>query len=130
MLTTGIRTPIGIKISGRRLKRNRKKKKIGLHVEKVMSGIEGTECFAERVTGGFFLDFDFNREALARHGISIQQAQNSLSIALGGRNITTTIEGRDRYSVNVRYAQAFRQNKEQIRRDFDRFSKGTSSTFI
>lgn len=114
MLTTGIRTPIGIKISGGDLKEI---EKIGLHVEKVMSGIEGTRSvFAERVTGGFFLDFDFNREALARHGISIQQAQNSLSIALGGRNITTTIEGRDRYSVNVRYARAFRQNKEQIRR--------------
>ncbi|MCH2533419.1 MAG: efflux RND transporter permease subunit [Bdellovibrionales bacterium] len=72
--------------------------------------------FAERVTGGYFLDFNFNREALARHGISIKQAHDSVAKALGGRNVTTAIEGRERYSVNVRYARAFRQNKEHIRR--------------
>ena len=114
MLTTGIRTPIGIKISGGDLK---KIEQIGLQIEKIISEVPGTRSvFAERVTGGFFFDFNFNREALARHGISIQQAQNSLATALGGRNVTTTVEGRERYSVNIRYARAFRQNKEHIRR--------------
>ncbi|MCB0407868.1 MAG: efflux RND transporter permease subunit [Bdellovibrionales bacterium] len=114
MLTTGIRTPIGIKISGSDLKEI---ERIGLKIEKIISKVEGTRSvFAERITGGFFLDFNFNREALARHGISIKQAQDSLATALGGKNITTTVEGRERYAVNVRYARAFRQNKEHIRR--------------
>ncbi len=114
MLTTGIRTPIGIKISGGDLKQI---EKIGLKLEKIISEIDGTRSvFAERVAGGYFFDFNFNREALARHGISIESAQRILSTALGGANVTTTVEGRERYSVNVRYARAFRQNKEDIRR--------------
>ncbi|MCB0420233.1 MAG: efflux RND transporter permease subunit, partial [Bdellovibrionales bacterium] len=114
MLTTGIRTPIGIKISGDDLEEI---ERIGLEIEKIMSELEGTRSvFAERVTGGFFVDFNFNREALARHGISIKQAQDSLVTALGGRNVTTTVEGRERHTVNIRYARAFRQNKEHIRR--------------
>tara|TARA_B100001248_G_scaffold227481_1_gene185941 strand:- start:5618 stop:8881 length:3264 start_codon:yes stop_codon:yes gene_type:complete len=114
MLTTGIRTPIGIKISGSSLKEI---EKIGIEIEKVVSGIEGTRSvFAERVAGGYFYDFNFNREALARHGISIENAQKILSTALGGMNVTSTVEGRERYSVNVRYARAFRQNKADILR--------------
>lgn len=114
MLTTGIRTPIGIKISGSDINQI---EKIGIEIEKIVNQIEGTRSvFAERVAGGFFFDFNFNREALARHGISIQQAQSTLTTALGGRNVTTAVEGRERYSVNVRYARAFRQNKEDIRR--------------
>lgn len=114
MLTTGIRTPIGIKISGDNLEEIAR---IGLEIEKIISQVKGTRSvFAERVTGGYFLDFNFNREALARHGISIKQAHDSVATALGGRNVTTAIEGRERYSVNVRYARAFRQNKEHIRR--------------
>lgn len=114
MLTTGIRTPIGIKISGNDLKEI---ERVGLQIEKIISDVPGTRSvFAERVTGGFFLDFNFNRESLARHGISVKQAQDSLATALGGMNVTTAVEGRERYSVNVRYARAFRQNKEHIRR--------------
>ncbi|MCB0365465.1 MAG: efflux RND transporter permease subunit [Bdellovibrionaceae bacterium] len=114
MLTTGIRTPIGIKISGGDLK---KIEEIGIKLEGIVGGLSGTRSvFAERVTGGFFFDFNFNREALARHGISIQKAQETLATALGGKNVTTTVEGRERYSVNVRYARAFRQSKEEIRR--------------
>lgn len=114
MLTTGIRTPIGIKISGSDINEI---EKIGTEVEKIISGVPQTRSvFAERVAGGFFFDFNFNREALARHGISIAQAQAGLATALGGKNVTTTVEGRERYSVNVRYARAFRQNKEDIRR--------------
>lgn len=114
MLTTGIRTPIGIKVLGSDLKEI---EGLGVKIEKIISGIEGTRSvFAERVTGGFFFDFNFNRAALARHGISINQAQETLATALGGRNVTTTVEGRERYSVNVRYARGFRQNKEDIKR--------------
>ena len=114
MLTTGIRTPIGIKVSGSDLKEI---ERLGVKIEKIMSEVEGLRSvFAERVSGGFFFDFNFNRVALARHGISINQAQETLATALGGRNVTTTIEGRERYSVNVRYARGFRQNKEDIKR--------------
>jgi|TARA_B100000749_G_scaffold280077_2_gene274673 Cu(I)/Ag(I) efflux system membrane protein CusA/SilA len=114
MLTTGIRTPIGIKIAGSDLNEI---ERIGMKLEKIISQVEGTRSvFAERVAGGYFFDFNFNREALARHGISIQSAQKILSTALGGANVTTTVEGRERYSVNVRYARAFRQNKEDIQR--------------
>ena len=122
MLTTGIRTPIGIKISGSDIKEI---ERIGIKVEKIVHQIEGTRSvFAERVAGGFFFDFNFNREALARHGISIQQAHFTLATALGGRNVTTAVQGRERYSVNVRYARAFRQNKEDIRRILLDSSKG------
>lgn len=114
MLTTGIRTPIGIKISGSDINQI---EKIGIEIEKIINQIDGTRSvFAERVASGFFFDFNFNREALARHGISIWQAQSTLAMALGGKNITTAVQGRERYSVNVRYARAFRQNKEDIRR--------------
>ena len=114
MLTTGIRTPVGIKVSGSDLKEI---ERIGVEVEKIINKIDGVRSvFAERVTGGFFFDFNFNREALARHGISINQAQEILTTALGGKNVTTTVEGRERYSVNVRYARGFRQNKEDIKR--------------
>ncbi len=114
MLTTGIRTPIGIKVSGAKIEEI---ERIGIEVEKIMSDVKGTRSvFAERVAGGFFFDFNFNREALARHGISINQAQTTLATALGGKNVTTTVEGRERYSVNVRYARAFRQNKDHIKK--------------
>ncbi|MBN22447.1 MAG: CusA/CzcA family heavy metal efflux RND transporter [Bdellovibrionaceae bacterium] len=114
MLTTGIRTPIGIKVSGGNLSEI---EKIGLKLEEILPSVEGTRSvFAERVTGGFFFDVDFDRAALARHGITIDEAQKTLSAALGGMNVTTTVEGRERYSVNVRYARAFRQNKSDIKR--------------
>lgn len=112
MLTTGIRTPIGIKVSGGDLK---ELERIGVQIEKLLQDLPHTRSvFAERVTGGFFFDFIFNREELARHGISIKMAHNEVATALGGKNVTTTVEGRERYSVNVRYSRAFRQNKEDI----------------
>jgi len=112
MLTTGIRTPIGIKISGDNLK---ELESIGVQVEKVLNDFPNTRSvFAERVTGGFFFDFVFDRAALARHGISIKEAHNTVATAMGGRNLTTTVEGRERYTVNLRYARAFRQNKKDI----------------
>lgn len=114
MLTTGIRTPIGIKISGGDLK---ELERIGVELEKIVTDLPGTRSvFAERVTGGFFFDFIFNRESLARHGISVKKAHDTLSTALGGKNVTTVVDGRERYSVNLRYARGYRQNKEDIKR--------------
>lgn len=114
MLTTGIRTPIGIKVKGEDLKVI---EEIAVELETLIREVEGVRSvFAERVVGGNFLDINFNREALARHGISIDSAQRILSAAMGGTNVTTTVEGRERYSVNVRYGRAFRQEKEDIRR--------------
>lgn len=114
MLSTGIRTPIGIKISGSDLYEI---EKIGAKIESELKSVKGTRSvFSERVVGGFFFDFNFNREALARHGLSVREAQETLATALGGKNITTTVNGRERYSVNVRYARAFRQNKEDLQR--------------
>ncbi len=114
MLTTGIRTPIGIKVSGSDLK---ELERIGVELEKIVTNLPGTRSvFAERVTGGFFFDFIFNRESLARHGISVKKAHDTLSTALGGKNVTTVVDGRERYSVNLRYARGYRQNKEDIKR--------------
>jgi len=114
MLTTGIRTPIGIKIAGNDLKEI---EKVAINVEQAIQGVEGTRSvFAERVTGGFFFDFHFDRLALARHGISISSAQETIATALGGKNVTTAIQGRERYSINVRYARGFRQDKDEIKR--------------
>ena len=114
MLTTGIRTPIGVKISGSDLKEI---ERIGVEVENIIKDMPGTRSvFAERATGGFFFDFIFNRELLARHGISIKSAHDVLSTALGGKNVTTIIEGRERYPINIRYARGFRQNKNEIKR--------------
>ena len=114
MLTTGIRTPVGIKISG---SDKNEIERIGLELEKILKDVNGIRSvFAERVVGGVFFDFNFNREALSRHGISIQQAQDTLAMALGGKNISSVFNGRERISVNIRYARGFRQDKKDIER--------------
>jgi len=106
MLTTGIRTPVGLKISGSDLNGI---EEIGTRVEYVLSSVKGTRSvFAERTGGGYFLDFNWNREELARYGLSINEAQDVIKSAIGGENITTTIQGRERYPVNVRYMRDFR----------------------
>ena len=114
MLSTGIRTPLGIKIFG---KDSAKIAEIGIHLEKLLSEVSGTRSvFAERITGGYFLDFNFDREALARYGISIEDAQNVIKHALGGASVSTTIEGRERYSINVRYAPDYRASISDLER--------------
>lgn len=106
MLTTGVRTPVGIKISGADLKEI---ERIGAEVEKHLLTVEGTRSvFAERTGGGYFIDVKWKREELARHGLSIDEAQASVLNAIGGENVTTTVEGRERYPVNVRYKPDFR----------------------
>ena len=112
MLTTGIRTPVGIKISGDNLK---ELEKIGTQIEAELRALEDTRSvFAERVTGGFFFDINFEREKLARHGISIQKAHSDVGLALGGKNLTSSIIGRERYDIHLRYARSFRENLAEV----------------
>jgi Cu(I)/Ag(I) efflux system membrane protein CusA/SilA len=114
MLSTGIRTPIGVKIFGADLK---KIEALGRQLEGVLKKVPGTRsAFSERVGGGYFLDFDLKRDSLARYGISVDDAQTVISSAIGGENITTTIEGRERYSVNVRYARELRDDLSELSR--------------
>jgi len=108
MLTTGIRTPVGIKIFGADINTI---EQIGTQIERVLPAVRGTRnVFAERTGGGYFLDFDWNRDALARYGLTIDDAQNVLVSAVGGENVTTTVEGRERYPVNVRYLRDYRSD--------------------
>lgn len=114
MLSTGVRTPIGIKILGSDLK---KIEDIGTRLEMILKDLPGSRSvFAERTAGGYFLDFDLKREELPRYGLSIHDAQMTILSAIGGENITTTIEGRERYSVNVRYPRDLRSNIETLKR--------------
>lgn len=114
MLSTGIRTPIGVKVYGADLKEI---EKIGLQIESSLRNVRGVRSvFAERVTGGYFLDFELKREELARYGLSIKEAEAVIMSAVGGENVTTTVEGRERYSVNVRYAREFREDLDQLKR--------------
>ncbi len=106
MLTTGVRTPVGIKISGADLKVI---EEIGARVEEQLLTVGGTRSvFAERTSGGYFLDINWKRDQLARYGLSMAEAQQVVASAIGGENVTTTIQGRERYPVNVRYMPDFR----------------------
>jgi Cu(I)/Ag(I) efflux system membrane protein CusA/SilA len=112
MLTTGVRTPVGIKIYGSDINEI---EKIGKQIETLLPEVAGTRSvFAERTGGGYFLDFDWNRQELARYGLSIDDAQNVVMSAVGGENVSTTVEGRERYPVNVRYMRDFRSSVSQL----------------
>jgi Cu(I)/Ag(I) efflux system membrane protein CusA/SilA len=114
MLSTGVRTPIGIKVLGSDVKTI---EDIGTKLETILKDVPGSRSvFAERTAGGYFLDFDLKREELPRYGLSIHDAQMTILSAIGGENITTTIEGRERYSVNVRYPRNLRSNIETLKR--------------
>ncbi|HWR14672.1 MAG TPA: CusA/CzcA family heavy metal efflux RND transporter [Terriglobales bacterium] len=114
MLTTGIRTPVGIKVLGSDLKEI---EKIGRDIEQALKDVPGTaSVFAERTTGGYFLDFDLKRDQLARYGLSVDDAQMVLISAVGGEPVTTTIEGRERYPVNVRYFRDYRSDIQTLER--------------
>ncbi len=114
MLTTGVRTPIGIKIFGPSLE---KIEEIGTHVEMILKDVPGTRSiYAERTAGGYFLDFELKRDRLARYGLTIAEAQMVIMSAIGGETITTTIEGRERYGVNLRYARELRDDLPELRR--------------
>ena len=114
MLTTGVRTPVGIKIFGPDLQEI---EKIGTHLETVLKDVPGTRSvYAERVSGGYFLDFDIQREEIARYGLTVTDVGRIIESAIGGENIDTTIEGRERYPVNVRYLRELRDTPEKLRR--------------
>src|SRR5215469_7261337 len=112
MLTTGIRTPVGLKIQGKDIQ---KIQEIGRQVEDVLSTVPGTRSvFAERTGDGYFLDVQWDRNALASFGLSVEEAQNALSTAVGGENVSTAIEGRERYPINVRYKRDFRSDLDAL----------------
>jgi len=114
MLSTGMRTPVGLKIHGDDLE---KIEQIGSQVEAALAPVKGTRSvFAERTAEGYFLDLNWNREALARYGLTIDEAQAAVQNAIGGENITTTVEGRARYPVNVRYMRDFRSDLASVGR--------------
>ncbi len=114
MLSTGVRTPVGIKIYGADLSEI---EKIGMQLEQIIKPLAGTRSvYAERVSGGYFVDFNLRREQLARYGLSIQDAEEIIMSAIGGENITTAIQGTERYSVNVRYARDYRDTIEKLQR--------------
>ncbi|MDE2361107.1 MAG: efflux RND transporter permease subunit [Hyphomicrobiales bacterium] len=115
MLATGIRTPIGVKLFGRDLTEI---EGLARQVETVLKRVPGTSsAYAERVIGGYYLDVVPDRAALARYGLMIGDVQDVISTALGGESVTTTVEGRERYGVNVRYPRDFRSSPQAIAND-------------
>ncbi len=114
MTTTGIRTPVGVKVMGPKLETI---EQIGLQVEHVLQGVAGTRsAFFERVTGGYYIDYQVKRAEAARYNLSVAQVNQILEAAVGGQNVTTTVEGRERYSVNVRYARGLRDDLSKLSR--------------
>ena len=114
MLSTGIRTPVGVKIFGPTLETINE---IGSQIEGALGSVRGTRnVFAERVTGGYYVDFTIKRDQIARYGLSVQDVEMVIESAIGGANITTTIEGRERFPVNVRYQRYYRSDINEIRR--------------
>ncbi len=114
MLTTGVRTPIGIKIYGAKLDEI---EKIGMQLERIIKPLPGTRSvYAERVSGGYFVDFTLKREQLARYGLTIDEAEMIIMSAVGGENVTTAITGPERYGVSVRYARDYRDDLEKLQR--------------
>jgi Cu(I)/Ag(I) efflux system membrane protein CusA/SilA len=115
MLSTGIRTPIGIKVFGKNLD---EMERLAKQIEAVVKKIPGTSsAYAERITGGYYLDIEPDRLALARYGLSVGEVQDVIATALGGENVTTTVEGLERFGVSVRYPRDLRGTPEQIARE-------------
>jgi len=115
MLSTGIRTPIGVKVIGTDLAEI---DKLAKQIEQVLRAVPGTSsAYAERGIGGYYLDVTPDRAALARYGIMVQDVQDVIATALGGQTVTTTVEGRQRFSVNMRYPRDLRENPQAIASD-------------
>jgi len=112
MLSTGIRTPVGIKVFGNDLG---ELDRLAKQIEGVVHGVPGTtSAFAERVLGGYYVNVDPNRTALGRYGLTVNDVQEVVQTALGGETVTTTVEGRERFSVNVRYPRGLRNDPQAI----------------
>ncbi len=113
MLSTGIRTPIGVKIFGASLDTI---ERIGMDLERTISKVPNTRSvYSDRSTGGFYVDIIPNREALARYGLTLGEVQDVIEAAVGGQPIDVTVEGRNRFSINVRYPRELRQDVEQLK---------------
>jgi copper/silver efflux system protein len=113
MLATGIKTPVGIKVAGPDLA---ELERIASEVEVVVKGVPGTlSAFAERTMGGNYIQFDIDRNAIARYGLRIGDVQEVLEVALGGMPLTTTVQGLERYAINLRYSRDFRENLGALR---------------
>ncbi|MCX8056652.1 MAG: CusA/CzcA family heavy metal efflux RND transporter [Ignavibacteria bacterium] len=114
MLSTGIKTPVGIKISGPDLN---VLEELGEKAENLIKQVPGTRsAYAERTTGGNYVDFEIDRLSIARYGLTIEEVQEVFMTAIGGMNISKTIEGLERYPINLRYQRDFRENLEAIKR--------------
>ncbi len=115
MLSTGIRTPIGVKVMGTDLVQI---DKLAKQIEQVLKAVRGTSsAYAERSIGGYYLEITPNRDALSRYGLMIQDVQDTIATALGGQTVTTTVEGRQRFSVNMRYPRDLRDNPKAMASD-------------
>jgi Cu(I)/Ag(I) efflux system membrane protein CusA/SilA len=114
MITTGVRSPVGIKVLGPDLKII---EKIGLEIEQVLANVPGTKsAFAERLNEGYYLDLTVNRHEAARYGLTVGDVQAVITTAIGGETVTTTVEGRERYPVNVRYKRELRDDPDRLKR--------------
>ncbi|MFA7534478.1 MAG: efflux RND transporter permease subunit [Desulfuromonadales bacterium] len=123
MLSTGIKTPVGIKIMGPDLQTL---SDIGEEIEALVRTLPGTlSAYSERVTGGNYLDFDIDREAAARYGLTVGEVQDVIQSAIGGVNITTTVEGLERYPVNIRYQRDYRNDLQSLERVLVPLKDGT-----
>jgi Cu(I)/Ag(I) efflux system membrane protein CusA/SilA len=114
MITTGVRSPVGIKVLGPDLKTI---EKIGLEIEQALANVPGTKsAFAERLNEGYYLDLIINRREAARYGLMVGDVQAVITTAIGGETVTTTVEGRERYPVNVRYKRELRDDPDRLKR--------------
>jgi len=114
MLSTGIKTPIGIKVSGPDLK---VLEEVGSDIEQALKQLPDTlSAFADKAAGGYYLDFDINREEASRYGLTTGDVQDVIQSAIGGMNITQTVEGLERYPVNLRYPRELRDNLDSLKR--------------
>jgi len=113
MLATGIKTPVGIKVAGPDLA---ELERVASEIEAVVKRVPGTlSAFAERTMGGNYIEFHINRDEIARYGLTVGAVQDVLEVALGGMPLTTTVEGLERYAINLRYNRDFRENLEALR---------------
>ena len=112
MLNTGIRSNLGIKVFGSELSEI---ERVAVEIERALANVEGTRsAFAERITGGYFLDFTVRRDEAARYGLTVQDVQDIIETAVGGKDVSTAIEGRERYSINVRYLRELRDDPDRL----------------
>ena len=114
MLTTGFRSQLGIKVFGKDLGQIQN---VSIQIEHTLADFPDTRsAFAERTTGGYFLDFTVDRQAAARYGLRVDDINDVIQTAIGGQTIATTVEGRERYPISVRYARDFRNDLDALKR--------------